>query len=119
MVNIHLSELKCVYCPGHAKVKGNDQAHRLVGTATLTSDLLLRGSEMLRSLRYYLRTQSPRHHTIDRLEEKGVERGSARQSSLKGPERAIINQMNIGIISKATLGKLLRDGVERIDTILN
>ena len=34
--------------------------------------------------------------------------------SLKGQERAIVSQMNIGTISKVTLGKLLRDGVERI-----
>ena len=38
----------------------------------------------------------------------------ARQYSLKGLERAIINQSNTGTVSKTTLGKLLRDGVERI-----
>ena len=36
--------------------------------------------------------------------------------SLKGRERAIINQTNVGSASEATLGKLLRDGVERIWT---
>ena len=51
------------------------------------------------------------------------------ESSLKGRERsrAIVNQMNTGTASRATLGKLLRDGAagvhmgfsERIDTILN
>ena len=36
------------------------------------------------------------HHTINhRPEERGMERGSARRSSLKGRERAIVNQMNI------------------------
>ena len=57
----------------------------------------------------------------------GMERGSARWSCLKGWERAIISQMNTGTVSKATLGKLLKDRVqrvhmgfsERIDTILN
>ena len=29
-------------------------------------------------------------------------------------ERTIVSQTNIGTVSKATLGKLLRDGVERI-----
>ena len=56
-----------------------------------------------------------------------MERGSARRSSLKGRERAIVNQTNIGTVSKATLGTLLRDGVECIimgfseseDAILN
>ena len=60
------------------------------------------------------------------LEERGVERGSARRSSSKGRERAIVSQANIGTVSKAALGKFLRDGggahigfSERIDTILN
>ena len=85
------------------------EQNRLAGNATLTSGLLLGGSEVLRSLRHPLRAQSHGHHTIDRLEERGV-----RRSSLKGRERAIVNQTNIGTILKATLGKLLRDGVERI-----
>ena len=91
---------------------GNDRVDRLAGKATLTSGLLLGRSEVLRSLRRYLRAQSQGHHTIDRLEERGVERGSARRSSLKGRERVIVNQTNIGTVSTATLGKVLRDGVE-------
>ena len=75
---------------------------------------LLRRSEVLRSLRHYLQVQIQGHHTVDRLEERGMERGSVSWSSLKGWERAIINQMNIGTVSKAMLGKLLRDGVEHI-----
>ena len=45
---------------------------------------------------------------------RGVERGSARRSSLKGRERAIVNKMDIGTVSEAVLGKLLRDGMKRI-----
>ena len=71
-VDIHLRKLPWVYCPGHAGVKGNDRADRLAGKATLTSSLLLGKSEVLRSLRHYLRTQCQGHHTIDRLEERGV-----------------------------------------------
>ena len=54
------------------------------------------------------------HYTIDRLEERGMERGIDRRSSLKGWERAIVSQTNIGTVSKATLGKRLRDGMERL-----
>ena len=86
----------------------------LTEKATLASGLLLGRSEVLGSLRHYLRAQSQRHHTIDFLEERGVERGSARQSSLEGRKSAIVNQTNIGTVLKATLGKLLRDGTERI-----
>ena len=39
--------------------------------------------------KHYPLAQSQGHHTINRLEEKGVERGSARQSTMKGWERAI------------------------------
>ena len=60
--------------------------NRLAGKVTLTSGLLLGRYEVLRSLRHYLRAQSHGHHTSDRLEERGVQRGSARRSSLKGRE---------------------------------
>ena len=114
MVDIHLRKLLWVYCHGHAGVRENDRTDRLAGKATLRSTLLLGRSELLRSLRHYLRAQSQGHHTIGRLEERGVERGNARRSFLKGRERAIVNQTNIGTVSKATFGKLLRDGVECI-----
>ena len=64
----------------------------LAGKETITSGLRLGSPEMLRSLRHNLRAQSQGHHTTDRLEERDVERGSARRSSLKGQERAIVNQ---------------------------
>jgi ribonuclease HI len=114
MFDIHLRKILWVYCPGHAGVKGNDRADRLAGKATITGGLRLGRSEVVRSLRHYLRAQSQGHHTIDHLEERGIERGSAQRSSLGGRERAIVNQTNIGTVSRATLGKLLRDGVERI-----
>ena len=110
-MTVHLNEtyvqslVGVVQCPGH--VKGNGQADRLVGKATLTSGLLLRRSGVFRSLRHYLRAQSHGHHTISHLVERGVERGSASRSPSKGRERAIVNQTNI---SKAMLGKLLRCG---------
>ena len=116
------TQLLWVYCPGHAGVNGNDRADRLAGKAAFTRGLLLGRSEVLRSLRHYLRTQSRGHHTIDRLEEREVERGSARRHSLKGRERAIVSQTNIRTVSKATLER--RDAAHMgfsklVDTILN
>ena len=113
---VEWGKLLWVYFPGHTGVRGNDRADTLAGKATLTSGLLLGSSEVLRSFlkKYYLRVQSQGHHTIDRLEERGVEGESARQSSLKGRKRAIVNQMNTGTDSKVTFGKPLRDEVERI-----
>ena len=97
MVDIPLPNHLRVYCPGHAGVKGNDRANRLAGKATLTSGLLLGKLEVL-SLRHYLRAERQGHHTIDHLEERGVERGSGRRSSLKGRVMVIVNQTNIKIV---------------------
>ena len=59
-------------CPGHAEVKKNDRADRLAGKATLTCDL--GRSEVLRSLKQYMRAQGQRYNATDRLEEKKWEK---------------------------------------------
>ena len=102
ILDIHLQKLLWVYCPGHAGVKGNKRADRLAGKATLQlASRKIWSVEKLETL-----PAGTKH----RLEERGVETGSVRRSSLKGRETAI----DTGTVSKATLGKLLRDGVERI-----
>ena len=112
---ISLGKITWMYCPGHAGVKGNERADRLAGSATVTTGLTLGRAEVLRQLRTILRAKSPpQHHSLDRLEERGIERGSGRWSTLRDKEKAIFNQTNIGTISKATLGKLLKDGAERV-----
>ena len=88
----------------------------MAGKATITSGSLLRRSAVLKSLRHYLRAQSQGHHTVDSLEERGVERGFLERT-----------REGRAVLKTALLGKLLRDGMERIimgfskhiDTILN
>ena len=104
--------------PGTCRSEGK-RTDRLAGKATLKNGLLLGRSKVMRSLRHYLRTQSQGHHTIYRLEERGVVRGSARRSSLKGRERAIVNRFkgNVGETSERGSGAHM-DFFEHIDTIL-
>ena len=125
MVNIHLRKLPWVYFPGHAVVKENDRADKLAGKATLISALLLGRCEVLGSLRHYLRVQSRGHHTIDRLEKRGVERGNAGRSSLKGrdghrqsDEHWNRFKGNFGETPERRGGELMGFS-ERIDTTLN
>ena len=68
----------------------------------------------MRRFRHYIRApKSKGHHTIDSLEERGVEKDAELEYLfLKGKERATINKNSIGIVSKATEGKLLRDKTE-------
>ena len=81
---------------------------------------------MLRGLRNFLNTDKPEHHSIDRLKERGVEKGSGRHSILQGRERSVFNQTNIGTVFEGNLGETAerRDGArmglsERYDAILS
>ena len=80
----------------------------------ITSGLQLGRAEVLRGLRNFLKMDRPEHHSIDRLKEREVDKGSGRHSTLQGRKRFVFNQTNIGTIPRATLGRLLRDGAERV-----
>jgi len=82
--------------------------------AAITRGLQLGKSEVLGRLRRRLQVQSQAHYIIERLEERGIGRGSARRSTLKGRDRAIFNQTNVGHVSSETLRTLLKDGMERM-----
>ena len=104
-----------MYCPGYTGVKGNDRTDTMAGKAAITSGLRLGRSEVLRSLRYYLWAQSQRTTCWHKAKDINHRLpGGERRSSLKGREKANASQTNVGTVSKATLGKLLRDGMERI-----
>ena len=99
---------------------------RLASTADITSGLQLGRAAVLRGLKNFLNTDKPEHHSIYRMKERGVEKGSGRHSTLQGRERSVFNQANIGTVSRATLGETAerRGGVrmglsERYDAILS
>ena len=113
--SLQLQRLLWIYCPGHAWVGWKEQADRLASTADITSPGLQLGrAEVLRGLRNFLNMDRPEHHSIDRLKERGVGKGSGRHSILQSWEWSVFNQTNIGTVSRATLGRLLGDGVERV-----
>ena len=114
MHSLRWQKLLLIYCPGHTGVIGNERADRLASTANVTSGLQLCRAEVLRGLRNFLNIDRPEHHSMDHLKERGVEKGSDRSSTLPGRERFVFNQTNTGSISRATLGRLLTDGAERV-----
>ena len=46
--------------------------------------------------------------------ERGVEKGRGRHSTLRGRERCMFNQTNTDTVSRATEGRLPRDGAKRV-----
>ena len=102
-------------CRGQGKCPGR---YNLTGKTTITSGLRLGRSEVLRSLRHCIWAQRQGHqpHRSQGVKGRGgVKRGTARRSSLKGRERAIVNQTYTLklFFQKATLEKILRDGAKR------
>ena len=114
MHSLRLQTLLWICCPGHAGVSGNERADRLASTADITCILHCGRAEVLRDLRNFLNMDRPEHHSTDRLKERGVEKGSGRHSTLQGRERSVSSQTNIGTVSVATFGRLLRDWAERV-----
>ena len=113
MDSINSEQILWIYCPGHAGVQGNERADWLAGRAKMTDGLKLGRSDVIRNLRRQLQ-ENYLHHTVDRLKERGIRQGSARWSTLRGNNRAMMNQTNIGTVSRITLKRLLQDGLERL-----
>ena len=109
MVDIHLRKLWPVYgCPGHAGMKGN------AGQSNPHNSGLLRGRsanvEKLETLPAG-RTDKAKDTTPLIAWRRGVERGSARRSFLRGPSPV---RRTLEPFQRQRWGELLRDGVERI-----
>ena len=102
----------CTCC--HTETEAADQICCLTQSRCTNNTHTQTHTHTHRGLRNFLSTDKPEHHSIDRLKERGVEKGSGRHSTLQGRERSVFNQTNIGTVSRATLGRLLRDGAERV-----
>ena len=113
-----VSAITWVFCPGHAGIKGNEEADRLAGEAMAMDDIHLDKSEALSLLHKKFEQQGEEelhgHHSIGRMKEMGVKRGDGRKSKLAGKTRRWRNQETTGTISIHSLQENLRRGSEQI-----
>ena len=58
---------------------------------------------------FVLKMERSRYHSTDHLNERGVEKGSGGHSTLRGRGRSVFNQADIRTVSRATLGRQLRE----------
>ena len=61
-------------------------------------------AEVLRGLRNFLNMDTPKHHIIYHLKERGVKKGSGRHRTLRGRKRYVFNQTHIGMVLRVTFG---------------
>ena len=114
VVHIHLGKPLWMYCPGPLHEKGNDWADRLAGKSNHHKSLASRKLGSIEELETLFVGTIPRTSHRKSPGGDGVERGSARRSSFKGLKRAIFSQANMETVLRTTLGKHLKDGMERI-----
>ena len=114
MHSLRLQRLLWIYCPGHARVSGNEWEDRLASTAYKLYHIWSAAWQGRGAQEAWGTFWTWAGHSIDRLRESGLEKGSSRHSTLQGQERYVFDLENIGIASRATLERLLRDGAEHV-----
>ena len=79
----------------------------------MTSGLQLGSAEVLRGLRNFLNMDRSEYHSINNLRERGVEKGSVRQSTFRGRERPVFNQTDIGTVSESLFVGLQQESISQ------
>ena len=112
--------LKPDYCGSTALAgfRGNEQADGVSSTTDITTSLQFFKEEMLRCFRDFPNADRPEHHSTDGLKEERSE--ERRRPMIYSPRSGTTRvHPNTGPFPRATLGRLLRDGAERVWAFLS
>ena len=103
-----------VYIPGHCGISFNVRADELAGNAVPVADLLLTPSDVISRVRETLTyeeiNQQQERWVTQRLMERGWKYGDAARSRIRGKDRRLSNQHELGVVSKYTLQAILEGG---------
>jgi hypothetical protein len=104
--------------PGHAGVKGNERADRLVDMTVMQGGTVMDRTDILNVPRNNYRiseaAEDSESTTMIRLNELHVKAGSARQQQYAGKQRSIVNQHNTGIVSRYTFMDIIKEKSEQL-----
>jgi hypothetical protein len=94
-----------IYFPGHAGVRGNEEADRLGVSASVGGQLLHDRRDVIKALREAWRgSEDTESVYVDRIRLMRVARGSGRHSYSQGKAWKIFNQITTWTISVDTVG---------------
>jgi hypothetical protein len=98
--------------PGHAGVRGNEEADRLAVSTPVGGLLLQDKRDVFRTLwdKAWRESEDTENVYVDRMKLMRVARGFGRHSCLQGKARRIFNQITTGTIRVDTLRWRLRRG---------
>ena len=114
MQSLLLRRLHLNNFPGRAGVKHNERADRLASKTDMTTGKKTawqgRNTGTFEEFFEYEQNRASQHRPKD----GGVGTRSGQSSTLRGWEGNALNQTSASIVSRATLGKLLRDGAKGV-----
>ena len=98
-----------IYCPGHAGVKGNEEADRLAGNAEIDENVhaIFDGGSVEKMVETHIANERDCRpsdsFTLQCLKEKGYKKGEGTKSALRGDSRRKMNQLLCETVSMNTL----------------
>ena len=111
LLNAIEAEVTICYIPAHSGVTWNEETDRLAGLAVPLGMLQHTPSDIVAEIKHRViqieREEQDEICSVVRLKERGYKYGGGASVSARGRERAIINQTELGVITKSTLRRLL------------
>ena len=93
IIQSNIQKIVCIYCPGHARVKGNEVADRLAGNAEIDENVraIFDGGSVEKMVETQIANERgcrpSDSFTIQCLKGKGYKRGEGTKSALRGYSR--------------------------------
>ena len=108
------ASITVTYIPGHCGIRYNERADKLAGCADVFGELIPTPGDVMaameaRLLEEELEDQETRW-SVERLQERGWHLGDGSQIELRGAARSRFNQMELGVLTRGNLRRLLEGG---------
>ena len=111
LLDVIEAEVTICYIPGHSDLTWNEEADRLAGLAVPLGMLQRTPSDIVAEVKHNVilkeREEQDQSWSVMRLKEKGYKYGGGASVSVRGRERAVFNQPELGVLTKNTLRRLL------------
>ena len=108
------AEVVVTYIPGHCGIKYNERADHLAGIAEPFGELTRSPSDVLAEIKHRIERQEKeeqdKYWTTHRLKERGWKYGSGSRTTVRGKCRAMVNQQELGVLTKGVLRRIIERG---------
>ena len=108
------ADVVAAYIPGHSGIKFNERADHLAGIAEPFGELVRSPADVLaevkRKIEEQERKEQEEYWTVQRLQERGWKYGGGSRMTVRGRNRALVCQRELGVLTKGVLRQLIERG---------